>query len=116
MIVTRDKYPTLAEALLLIECDSGGHLIGRVYPGEAIDLEHFKVPSAWEHLVAGAELGLSHLDSVEFETFVIGDQDIADKIEKRQDNLSEARILLNAYFDGWPEDETPFALTSTVRE
>jgi hypothetical protein len=110
MFVTKGNYPRVRDAFEAIECDSGGHLIGRVYPGKAIDFGRFHVPLEWEHLVPGAERGLHHLvagSEALWETFVIGDQDEADEIEK-QHGLAEARLLLDGYFNGWPEEDAPF--------
>lgn len=119
MIVQRSNYPDLREAFHAIECDSGCHLIGTIYPGQKIDLEQFEVPEAWSHLVAGADRALSRLrlDSEEdFETFVIGEQSEAEEIERRQGDLAEARILLNDYFNGWQPEDAPYALSSTHRK
>lgn len=108
MIVNRDNYPRLRAALASIECNSGGHLIGVVYPGKKIDLENFKIPDEWSHLVEGADRGLSRLDAHDFETFVIGEQSEQEAIERRQGDLSEAHILLNDYFNGFQPEDAPF--------
>jgi hypothetical protein len=113
MIVNRENYPRVRDAFDLIECDSGGHLIGRVYPGKTIDFGRFEVPEAWAHLVPGAEQKLAHLiagSETLWETFVTGEQTEAERIEKAFD-LAEARILLDGYFNGWPEEDTPYSLT-----
>lgn len=112
MIVDSKNYPHLHAAFKEIELDSGGHLIGTVYPGTKIDLEHFKVPEAWSHLVAGADLALDRLDGMsnsDFLTFVSGEQSEAEAIERRQGDLAEARILLDDYFNGWQPEDAPFS-------
>lgn len=112
MIVQRSNYPDLREAFHVIECDSGGHLIGTRYPGQKIDMEHFEVPEAWSHLVAAADRVLSRLrlfSEDDFETFVCGEQTDMDVIEKRQGDLAEARILLDDYFNGWQPEDAPFS-------
>lgn len=114
MIVENQNYPHLHAAFKAIECDSGGHLIGTIYPGTPIDLDRFKVPEAWAHLVAGAELALTRLkvtSETDLETFVVGEQSEAEEIEQRQGDLAEARILLNDYFNGWQPEDTPFSLS-----
>lgn len=116
MRVQSQNYPHLHAALKMIECDSGGHLIGTVYPGTPIDLERFKVPDAWIHLVAGANRGLGRLSTADFETFVVGEQSEAEAIEARQGDLAEASILLNSFFDGWQPEDAPYALASPPRE
>jgi hypothetical protein len=111
MIIERDNYPHLRDAFHAIEYDSGGHLIGRVYPGTPIDLERFAVPEPWAHLVAGADRGLGRLQEQgdsDFETFVIGEQSEAEAIERRQGDLAEARILLNDMFNGCQPEDAPF--------
>ncbi len=112
MQVDDTNYPNLRTAFWSIECNSGGHLIGTVYPGQKMDLDRFKVPEAWAHLVPGAERGLARLKDfcpTDLETFTIGEQSEADEIETRQGDLAEARILLNDYFEGWPAECAPFA-------
>jgi len=115
MIVTTENYPNLLNAFKEIEMDNGGHLIGTVYPGEKIDLEHFKVPEAWAHLIEGAERGLARLaaDSHDdLETFLCGDQTEADEIRERRGDLSEAHILIESWFNGWQPEDRPFAITT----
>lgn len=115
MIADSSNYPNLHAAFEAIECDSGGHLLGTVYPGKPIDLDRFKVPEAWAHLASGAERALARLkaDSEDdLETFVIGEQSEAEEIERRQGDLAEARILLNDYFNGWQPEDAPFAATA----
>jgi hypothetical protein len=115
MIVSHDNYPRLFRAFRMIECDGGAHLIGTVYPGEPINLDRFNVPEAWQHLVAGAEAALTHLISGSetlFETFVIGDQDEAEKLVASWCNLTEAHILLNDFFEDWPTENAPFKNTA----
>lgn len=111
MIIDRDNYPAIRAAMAEIEMDNGAHLIGTVYPGEKIDLERFKVPEAWQHLVSGAERGLSRLmaHSVgDFGTFVCGEQSEQEAIKERQGDLAEAHILLNDWFNGWPAENVPY--------
>lgn len=118
MIIEHSNYPRLHAAFKAIECDNGGHLLGTVYPGEPIDLEHFKVPDAWSHLVPGAERSLARLevrDKNDLETFVTGEQSEAEQIERRQGDLAEARILLNDYFNGWQPEDAPYALAPANR-
>ena len=122
MIVTRENYPNLHAAFLEIELDNGGHHVNRIAAGqglpEPIDLEQFEVPEAWAHLASGANLALGRLqkDSADdFETFVAGDQDEAEAIEKRQGDLAEARILLNDWFNGWQPEDAPYTVTSNDR-
>ena len=115
MIVTRNNYPDLSAAFRAIEMDNGGHLIGTIYPGERINLNEFEIPAAWEHLTAGADRGLARLketSAADLETFVNGDMTEAEEIEKRQGDLSEARIILNAWFNGWQPEDAPFASPS----
>lgn len=121
MIVTRENYPHLHAAFLEIELDNGGHHVNRIAAGqglpEPIDLERFEVPEAWSHLTPGADLALGRLQEgsdVDFETFVCGDQDEAEAIEKRQGDLAEARILLNDWFNGWQPEDAPYAIPSTA--
>lgn len=112
MIVDREHYPHLRAAFEAIERDNGGHLIGTVYPGERINLDAFDIPDAWAHLVAGADRSLARLKAdseTDLETFVVGEQSEAEAIEKRQGDLSEARILLNDWFNGWQPEDAPFA-------
>ena len=114
MIVSRHNYPHLHAAFVQIEQDHGGHLIGTVYPGKKINLEEFKIPEAWAHLVSGAEAGLKRLQETSYgdhETFVNGEQSEAEEIEKRQGDLAEARIILNDWFNGWQPEDAPFAST-----
>lgn len=111
MIVDRNSYPNLHAAFKAIECDNGAHLIGTVYPGERINLNEFKVPDAWAHLVSGAELSLARLKErgdIDLETFVCGEQTEAEAIEVQQGDLAEARILLNDWFNGWQPEDAPF--------
>jgi len=122
MIVTRENYPHLHAAFLEIELDNGGHHVNRIAAGqglpEPIDLERFEVPGAWSHLAPGADRALARLKEQsedDLETFVCGDQDSAEEIEKRQGDLSEARILLNDWFNGWQPEDAPYALPSTPR-
>ena len=44
LIVTADAFPFLIKARTMIEEDSGGHLIGTVYPGEKLDFDRFEIP------------------------------------------------------------------------
>lgn len=111
MIVDRENYPHLRAAFEAIERDNGGHLIGRIYPGEPVELERFKIPEAWSHLVAGADLALARLKEIseeDLETFVCGEMSEAEAIEQRQGDLAEARILLNDWFNGWQPEDAPF--------
>jgi len=112
VIVERSKYPELCAAFAAIERDNGGHLVGTIYPGVPIDLNHFSVPPAWAHLISGAERALARLrlrSEDDFETFVIGEQSEAEAIERRQGDLAEASILLNDWFNGWQPEDAPFS-------
>jgi hypothetical protein len=110
MIVTKDNFPEVCAGFRLIEEDNGGHLIGRVYPGEPINLEAFEVPDGWSHMLAPAEAGLSRLrrETPElWDTFVIGDERDVFDIAYRQKDLDQASILFNAFFDGWQATPPP---------
>jgi hypothetical protein len=105
--VTGKSFPNLHAAFVAIEQDNGGHLIGTVYPGEPIDFETFRVPDAWEPLLAPAEAGLARLRACSVEdlsTFVIGEETEAEAIQQRQADLNAARLVMNDYFDGWQEE------------
>ena len=111
MIIDRDSYPNLRAAMAEVEMDNGAHLLGTVYPGEKIDLERFRVPEAWQHLVPGAERGLARLmaESLgDFGTFTCGEQAEQEAIMERQGDLAEAHILLNDWFNGWQPEDAPF--------
>jgi hypothetical protein len=112
MIVERTNYPELLAAFAAIERDNGGHLIGTVYPGKKIDLDHFSIPDAWSHMVPGAERGLARLRSCgegDWETFVVGEMSEQEAILDRQGDLVEAHILLNDWFNGWQPEDAPFS-------
>ena len=111
MIVDREHYPELRAAFAAIERDNGGHLIGTVYPGHRINLDAFTVPEAWAQLVPSADRALARLKAeseADLETFVTGEQSEAEAIEQRQGDLSEARILLNDWFNDWQPEDAPF--------
>jgi hypothetical protein len=104
MIITADNFPEIRLAFAEIEMDSGGHLIGTVYPGDPLNLNEFDIPNSCEHLCAPAEIGLKRLRShseEEWSTFICGDVDIAEEIISRQGDFEEANTLLNLYFDGF---------------
>jgi hypothetical protein len=107
VVVDATSAPTLYEAFYMIECDNGAHLIGTVYPGPVTDLSKFEVPEPWTEKVLAAEsaLNLLRLRKGEegFETFCIGDCDIADEYVKEMPELAEAQQLLNAFFMDWDE-------------
>lgn len=111
MIIDRDNYPTLRAAMAEIEMDNGGHLLGTVYPGEKIDLDRFRVPEAWQHLVPGAERGLARLDWNDLVMFACGEQTEQEFIKDRQGDLAEAHLLLNDWFNGFQPEDAPFSST-----
>jgi hypothetical protein len=107
MQIDINSHPNLAAALRLIEEDNGGHLIGTVYPGTRIDLSNFHIPTAWEHLVAPAEVGLTRLRTetpADWDIFIIGEYSEMKSITLRQGDLYEAEQLLQAFFDAWQCD------------
>jgi hypothetical protein len=96
-------FPEIRLAFEAIEADSGGHLIGAVYPGQAPD---YGIPDAWMRPYAVAETGLKRLRTAsaeDWETFICGEQGDQDDIRRRQGDLEEAKLLLEAYFEGWPD-------------
>lgn len=106
MAITKATYPELHAALVEIECDNGGHLIGAVYPGTPINLNRFKVPDAYWHLLAPAEVALARLrqtNELDWYEFVCGEETASEAIQRRQGDLMEASALLEAWFNGWPE-------------
>lgn len=109
--VTKDSFPHLHEAFVVIECDQGGHLIGTVYPGEPIDLERFEVPVAWAHVLPRAEEGLKNLKELEpewFKAFCNGAEHQMEAILRQQGDLDTAYRVLNDFFNDWaPEDAPP---------
>jgi hypothetical protein len=116
MIIDRVNYPGLHAAITEIELDNGAHHVNRIAAGqglpEPIDLDHFTVPEAWAHLVEGAERGLARLleqSQDEFETFLCGEESDQDAIKDSRGDLSEAHILLNDWFNGFPTEDTPFS-------
>lgn len=118
MIVDREHYPHVRAAFEAIECDGGAHHIGRIYPGMAINLDAFTVPDAWAHLLPGADRALANIAAASLkllETFVIGEQSEAEEIERRFGELSEARILLDDFFNGWQPEDQPFKQLDTCQ-
>jgi hypothetical protein len=108
--VTALTAPTLHASFLQIITDSGGHLIGTVYPGEKIDIETIKVPAAWGPLIQRADETLTSLrmqDQEEWLTFVIGEQSEQEAIFKKHGNLQEAKTLLTDFFNGWQPEDAP---------
>jgi hypothetical protein len=78
-------------------------LIGAVYPGHAPD---YGIPDAWMRPYAVAETGLKRLRTAsaeDWETFICGEQGEQEDIRQRQSDLEEAKLLLEAYFEYWPE-------------
>lgn len=102
MKVTAKNYPQIHAAMVEIERDNGAHLIGRVYPGEVIDLDAFDVPESRIEALPATEEGLKKLAVDEWMTFVIGEQSEAEEIERKH-GLEVARKLLNDWFNGWED-------------
>ncbi len=105
MNVDATNLPTLYEAFHMIKCDGGAHLIGTLYPGPKTDLDKFKVPDNWVERLPAAEeslnlLRLRHGEEA-FETFCIGDVDVADAYFLEIPELEVEQNLLNAFFEDW---------------
>ena len=93
-------FPQVHRALYLIECDSGGHLVGRGYPGKPVDLNTFTFPDSYRDRIILAEAELTGLtNNNEFETFVCGETTEQEALARRY-GLSTAHALLDAYFNG----------------
>lgn len=107
VVVGQLNFPSVYAAFVMLECDSGGHLIGTVYPGEKKDLTEFEVPEEYAMLLPNAERALKGLISTDFETFVIGDYDSRRELlsSHAQGNLADADELLNAFFFDWEPDK-----------
>lgn len=105
IVVSEMNYPSVFDAFVGIECDSGAHLIGTVYPGKKVDLTAFEVPGAFTHLLVAADRGLARLSADDFETFTIGDQDTMNEIRDRDPDLGAANQLLEAFYYDWDKDE-----------
>ncbi len=103
--ITSSSFPAIHLAMVSVEVDNGGHLIGTVYPGEPIDLDTFVVPDAWEHLVAPAEAGLARLladvGPDEFVDWVNGEQGESDALAAERGDLVVGSDLINAWFNDW---------------
>jgi hypothetical protein len=117
--VTRGEFPFIVLARREVEMDSGGHLIGTVYPGERIDMNEFIVPEPrwsseqlckvetallWVYAVLGHEA---------FNTFCCGEQTEMDQmIADNREAVSKMRVpadlemahkFLDDYFNQWSE-------------
>jgi hypothetical protein len=103
--VTKENYPHVCRAFRMIEEDNGGHLIGTVYPGEAVDLERFTVPAAWVKLLDSANLSLGALSDADIDTFTCGaDHEVEALIAAGDQGLRNAHDLLCVWFNGWEEE------------
>lgn len=116
IVVTEANFPLVFDAFLAIECDSGSHLIGTVYPGKKTDLTSFEVPDEFTSFLVDAERSLERLSTDDFEAFVIGDMSTMTEIAERQGDLGPAKRLLDAFFNEWGDtfDEDAYDESSHV--
>jgi hypothetical protein len=110
IVISETVCPELRRAFEAIERDSGGHLVGTVYPGTPIDMKRFEVPDAWTSLCEPADAGLKRLrehSDEDWQTFVFGEFESAEALRERQGDLDAASQILNGYFDSWPAEDAP---------
>jgi hypothetical protein len=112
MIVTENTHPALHGALVRLETDNGGHLLGTVYPGDPVNLNAIVIPFPWELMVSQAEAALAGLKlrSVQdYETVACGERSDMEALVKRYPELCAAARILEACFDGFPSAGDPGA-------
>lgn len=97
MIVTDQSHPALFRAFQNVDLDNG--VINRLEPARVL----YEVPSQYEGLVADAEHALASLSDEDMDTACAGEQGDMDALLAQRPALAGAMELLNAYFDGWPE-------------
>lgn len=103
-VITEISHTHIWAALRQIEIDNGGHLIGRVYPGEPVNLNEFQVHGYWPidrlDRINKALERLRYTSPGWWLTFVCGEETEALEIQRKQGDLAGARVLLDAYFNG----------------
>lgn len=117
-LLNRTLHPFILTARQMLEEDSGGHLLGTVYPGRKIDFDTLYVPSSrwtpeqlWNVEAAfkwiANEHGMTGIDSGLY-NFVAGEQgEIERFVEKHKETCPDLPLackFIDDYFNGWCDE------------
>lgn len=99
VVITEESFPAIFRAFREIDYDTGA--VTRDDPEQ----ESYTIPARYTGKLKDCESALASLSADDLVSFCCGNEEEANSLLAASDALRHAHSLLDAYFDGWPEDE-----------